>query len=160
MQLRTHRKTRGFTLAEVLVSLALMAVIMVAAAMAIYAAENSHAYNAEKNDLLVRARGTLDRISQDVRRCSSFAVTDTTRLDVTMPNGDIHTYQYSAASNGSVLYCQTVGLTTTTPTVLTNSVHAFIVIDAGISCRTQIVLQGTLSQCTVTATATPGKSLF
>lgn len=53
-----HR-TRAFTLAEVLISLALMALLMTAAALGINAANQSHVYNSEKSDLVAKARGTL-----------------------------------------------------------------------------------------------------
>ena len=43
--MRNDRRRRGFTLAEMLISMALMALIMVAAALAIQAAGSSHAYN-------------------------------------------------------------------------------------------------------------------
>ena len=65
-----HR-TRAFTLAEVLISLARMALLITAAALGINAANQSHTYNSEKSDLVAKARGILDRIVRDVHRAQS-----------------------------------------------------------------------------------------
>ncbi len=160
MSPRGGRKTCGFTLMEMLLSMSLMAVLMLAAAFAIYAAEGSHAYNSEKNNLLTCARGVTDRLSLDIRRCTSFTVNSTTNVAVLLPNGATNTYYYSAAGGGTVLYTQTVAGVTTTPAVLTSYVQSFTVANDAPSCRIQIVLQGTYSQYQITATATPGKALF
>jgi prepilin-type N-terminal cleavage/methylation domain-containing protein len=152
---------RGFTLAELLISLALMAVIMVAAAVALYAAESSHAYNAQKNDLVTRARGVVDRISQDVRRCSSFTVTSENSVEVTLTSGYKHAYQYSSAGGGTLLYTETdLAGVQTAPAVLSTYVQSFQVANHTPSCRMQITLKGALATSTVVATATPGKDLF
>ena len=141
--------------------MSLTAVLMLAAAFAIYAAERSHAYNSEKNQLIIRARGVTDRIAQDVRRCVSFTTPDGTSVAIQLPSGLTHTYQYSTASGGSVLYFETDAIgNTTTPAVLTTYVQTFSVTTVDPSCRIQIVLKGTLSQCQMTSTATPGKVLF
>jgi prepilin-type N-terminal cleavage/methylation domain-containing protein len=161
MRQQTPRKTRGFTLAEMLISLTLMAVLVAAAAVAIYAAEASHAYNSEKNELLARARGVLDRVSTDVRRASSFSIPDSHTLAISFPGGLVHTYTYSTAGGGTLLYTETdLALVTTTPIVMTPYVQSFTITDKAPACLVQIGLKGTLSQCNVTITATPAKNLF
>jgi prepilin-type N-terminal cleavage/methylation domain-containing protein len=165
MRQQTPRKTRGFTLAEMLISLALMAVLVAAAAVAIYAAEASHAYNSEKNELITRARGVLDRISTDIRRANSFTISFTITgdnvLDVNLPSGLVHTYAYSSAGGGTLLYTETdLALNTTTPIVMTPYVQSFTVTDRSPACLIQLALKGTLSQCQISVTATPAKALF
>ena len=156
-----NRSNRGFTLAELLLSMSLTAVLMLAAAFAIYAAERSHAYNSEKNQLIIRARGVADRISQDIRRSASFTATDGTSVAIQLPSGLTHTYQYSSGGGGTVLYFETdLAGNQTTPTVLTAYVQSFSASTVAPSCQIQIVLKGTLSESQVTATATPGKVLF
>jgi prepilin-type N-terminal cleavage/methylation domain-containing protein len=160
MRPRTHHNTRGFTLAEMLISLALMSMLVAAAAVAIYAAEASHAYNTEKNELVSRARGVLDRIATDVRGSSSHTVSGGNTLAVTLPSGLIHTYQYSSAGGGTILYSETDGLTTTSPIVMSGYVQSLSISDTSSSVRLQLALKGTQSQCQVTITATPVKALF
>ncbi len=58
---------RGFTIAELLVALALTALLMTAVAFAMHGAEQTNRYNRTKAELVARARGVLDRISRDVR---------------------------------------------------------------------------------------------
>jgi|WetSurMetagenome_2_1015567.scaffolds.fasta_scaffold07253_2 prepilin-type N-terminal cleavage/methylation domain-containing protein len=155
-----HTK-RGFTLAEMLLSMSLTAVLMLAAAFAIYAAERAHTYSSEKNQLIIRARGVTDRIAADIRRCTSFTATDGSSVAVQMPNGLVHTYQYSAAGGGTVLYFETDALgNSTPPAVLTAYTQTFTAATAGSSCQISVVLKGTVSECQVTSTATPGKVLF
>jgi prepilin-type N-terminal cleavage/methylation domain-containing protein len=152
---------RGFTLAELLLSMSLTAMLMMAAAFAIYAAERSHAYNNEKNQLIIRARGVTDRIAQDIRRCASFTATDGTSVAVQLPSGLTHTYQYSEGGGGTVLYYETdLAGNQTSPAVLTAYVRSFSPTTVAPSCQVQISLKGTMAECQINSTATPGKVLF
>jgi type II secretory pathway pseudopilin PulG len=58
---------RGFTVAELLLALALTGLLMTAIAFAMHGAEQSNQYNRTKAELVARARGVLDRIARDVR---------------------------------------------------------------------------------------------
>lgn len=75
--MRRHRRQRGgFTMAELLVGLALTAMLMLVVAMGIYAATASNEYNTTKVELVATARGVLNRIAADVRRCERAVVND------------------------------------------------------------------------------------
>jgi len=66
----------GFTIAELLVALALTALLMTAVAFAMHSAEQSNAYNRTKAELVARARGVLDRIARDVRCAEATTVSE------------------------------------------------------------------------------------
>ena len=169
MRSTTRTSRRGFTLAEVLISLALMALLMVSAALAIQAAQTSHAYNTEKCELVARTRGVLDRMTRDTRRSQSFTVLDVWTVAVILPSGFIHTYYWDGVQGGDLLYTETDPNTITyelpwgvpgTPVVLTSGVQDFTVSDADPSCRVYIYLVGRLTKEEGTMTATPVKALF
>jgi len=67
---------RGFTVAELLIALALTALLMTAVAFAMHGAEQSNRYNRTKAELVARARGVLDRIARDVRCAEATIVAD------------------------------------------------------------------------------------
>jgi len=70
-------KTRkGFTVAELLIALALTALLMTAVAFAMHSAEQSNRYNRTKAELVARARGVLDRVARDVRCAEATIVAD------------------------------------------------------------------------------------
>jgi len=154
-----RRTSRGFTLVEVILALALMALLMVAAALAMEAAHDSHAYNAEKTDLVLRTRGVLDRIARDIRVAKSFHVPDPRTLDVTMPDDTVHTYAWDGASGGNLIYTVTDGLAVSED-VLTGQVHAFSVSDRSPACSVSLALEGDLAKSEASLTATPRKSVF
>ena len=158
---RRYGRNRGFTLAEMLIAMALLAFIMVAAALAIQAAETSHAYNTEKAELVTRARGTLDRIAADVRRAASFEVTDVHTLTIALADGSVHTYDWDGVRPGNLRYTETPaeGAAGSTFTV-TGYVDMYSVEEAGQGCRITLGLVGRLSTCSTSITATPGKVLY
>jgi prepilin-type N-terminal cleavage/methylation domain-containing protein len=149
----------GFTLAELLISMALMAMIMAAAAMAIHAASMAHGYNAAKTDIVAKARGVVDRISQDIRVAVSFDVPDGRTLNVTMPNGTIHSYVWDGAVDGNLTYVLTDGETVTSA-VLTDDVQAFSVSDDSPACTVSIALENTKAAAAATMTAMSRKAMF
>jgi len=69
-------RRRGFTVAELLIALALTALLMTAVAFAMHGAEQSNRYNRTKAELVARARGVLDRIARDVRCAEATVVVD------------------------------------------------------------------------------------
>jgi len=165
----TRTSRRGFTLVEVLISLALMALLMTAAALGIQAAQTSHAYNTEKCELVARTRGVLDRMTREVRRSQSFTVLDARTVAVIVTSGYIHTYYWDGVQGGNMLYTVTDPVTITfdlpwgvpgTPVILTSGVQAFTVSDADPSCRVYLYLVGQRAKEEGTMTATPVKALF
>jgi prepilin-type N-terminal cleavage/methylation domain-containing protein len=160
MRINIH-KVCGFTLPELMLSMTLLAFLMVAAALGIQAAEGSRSYNFEKTDLTTRARGVLDRLSRDVRRAASYAMTDSRTVVVTMTNGDTHAYAWDGASGGNLTYSYTPnGSLVATSAVLTDKVTAFEVTDANPSLIVRIVLTGTKATSEMCISATPRKSLY
>ena len=169
MRIVANPSRRGFTLVEVLISLALMAMLMTAAALAIQAAQTSHAYNTEKCELVARTRGVLDRMTREIRRSQSFTVLDARTVAVVVTSGYIHTYYWDGVQGGNLLYTETDPVTIGidypwgipgTPVVLTGGVQAFTVSDASPSCRVYIYLVGQRAKEEGTITATPVKALF
>jgi len=69
-------RTRGFTIAELLIALALMGLIMSAIAYGMYSAEGTSKYNTRRAELVARARGVLDRIASDVWRADATLTSD------------------------------------------------------------------------------------
>ena len=160
---------RGFTLVEMLIAMALLAMIMVAAGLAVQAAGYAQLYNSEKGDLVARARGVMDRLALDVRRSESVTATDDKSLAVTMVGGQIRTYAWDGAQGGNVTYSEAAYDTISLehpwgvpgPAVkLTGYVNAFPVEQVGAGCRVQILLQGQRANCQAAITVTPLKSLY
>jgi len=153
---------RAFTIAEMLIALALMAMLMVAAALAIQAAQTSHAYNREKTDLVSRTRGVLDRIARDVRRAQSVDVyVDKDGVDVHLPDGTTHTYVWDQSVGGdlSFVFTDDDGVPTA-PSTLTGFVRSFIVEDEEPTYRFRLELEGERAEAEAGITVTPRKALF
>ena len=155
----TPASSDGFTLVEILIAMVLMALLMVAAALAMEAAHDSHAYNAEKNDLVLRTRGVLDRIARDVRVAKSFQVPNPRTLDVTLFDDIVHTYAWDGADGGNLIYTVTDDLVVSEQ-VLTGQVHVFAASDDGLACKVSLPLEGDLATSEATLTATPRKAVF
>jgi prepilin-type N-terminal cleavage/methylation domain-containing protein len=152
---------RGFTLVEILMSMALMAFIMVAAALAIQSAEMSHNYCAEKAELGARGRGVLDRIALDVRQAASVRINEEGELEVTVAEGWIHTYAWDGTPGGNVTYTETNAAGVEFPQVLlAGFTQAFDLEGAGEGCRIHLRLEGRRATFETTITATPGKVLW
>jgi len=64
---RLHKRVSGFTVAELLLALALTALLMTAVGFAMNSAGQSSKYNRTKAELVARARGVLDRMARDIR---------------------------------------------------------------------------------------------
>ena len=153
------RSSRGFTLAELLVALALMALLVTAAAMGIYAAQISHAYNSEKTDLVARARGVLDRITRDIRQAESVESPDAATVAITFASGATHTYEWDGAAGGGITLTITDGGTTVN--TLTEDVQSFQVDDtAKPTYVIKIALSGEKATVEASLSATPRKEFF
>jgi len=157
-----HRHRRGFTLVEMLLSMALMAIIMVAAAVALRAAADAHSYNAEKAELAARMRGVMDRLAIDVRRSASILIPTGTSVDITLADGSVHSYSWDGQSPGTLQYVETpAGELLPSPAVtLTAYVTTFSVQEAESGCLFSLTLTGSEATSHATITATPGKSLY
>jgi len=155
-------RRRGFTFIELMIAMALMAMIMTAAALAINAAGVSRSFNAEQADLVARARGVLDRIARDMRTATAFDVTDPKVLSIDMPDGSNRTYQWDGTAGGNLSFVFTsTGSVIDAPVVLTNKVKSFEVTDAASpACNIAILLQGTKASAGYTITATPRKTVY
>ena len=167
---------RGFTLVEMLIAMALLAMIMVAAGLAVQAAGYAQLYNSEKGDLVARVRGVMDRLALDVRRSESVTAKDDKSLAVEVVNGQIRqirVYAWDGAQGGHVTYSETdengvpgtpVTLTGYVPPgppdTLAGYVDEFHVEQVGAGCRVRILLQGQHASCQAAITATPLKSLY
>ncbi|HUS46182.1 MAG TPA: prepilin-type N-terminal cleavage/methylation domain-containing protein [Phycisphaerae bacterium] len=157
--MHTRSCESGFTLAEMLISLALMALLVTAAAMGIHAAQVSHAYNTEKADLVARVRGVLDRIARDIRRADSFSVPDGDDkvVTITMPDGSTRAYEWDGEDGGDLTLTVDGG----TPATLTGFVHSFVVSDDNQpTCEVRLELVGDKAATEASITATPRKELF
>jgi type II secretory pathway component PulJ len=154
-----HRRAPAFTIAEVLIAMALVALLMAAAAMAIQAASSAHAYNLEKTDLLARSRGVLDRIARHVRLAASFTVPDAHTLVVTLPDETVHTYAWDSTVGGTLTYTKTDGMVSESG-VLTDRVESFTASDDSPACTVRISLKGDLASSGASLTATPRKSVY
>ena len=153
-----HR-TRAFTLAEVLISLALMALLMTAAALGIHAANQSHAYNSEKSDLVAKARGILDRIVRDVHRAQSVESPNSRTIVVTLAGDVTHTYQWNGTTGGTIT--MTVDDGGVTAGTLADGVQAFTVTDdQEPTFQIRLVLAGEKATSEAVITATPRKEFF
>jgi prepilin-type N-terminal cleavage/methylation domain-containing protein len=159
-----HCPARGFTLAELMLSLALLVFLMMASALAIQAAHASHVYNMEKTDLVTKSRGVLDRLARDVRRCSSFNVPDACTVTISMPNGDTNIYAWDGVAGGNLTYTYipegSPPGSSGTSGILTNQVQTFLVTDDSPACTVKIVLQGSLTTSAARISATPRKAVY
>jgi len=154
-----HR-TRAFTLAEVLISLALMALLITAAALGIDAANQSHTYNSEKSDLVAKARGILDRIVRDVHRAKSVAVPNDRSITITMLDDSTRTYAWTGIAGGAIALTVTDS-DGTKSAVLTDDVQTFTVDDADQPTYSiHLVLAGGKATTEASITATPRKEFF
>jgi len=110
--------TRGFTIAELLIALALTAMLMTAVAFAMHGADQSSTYNRTKADLVARARGVLDRMARDIRGADATIVTaDGSAVNIRIvraqPGGGTQTLwrQYRLVGNEVLLYEDTCAIT-------------------------------------------------
>jgi len=153
-----HR-TRAFTLAEVLISLALMALLITAAALGISAANQSHTYNSEKSDLVAKARGILDRIVRDVHRAQSVESPNSRTIVVTLADDVTHTYQWNGTTGGTIT--MTVNDGGVTAGTLADGVQDFTVThDQEPTFQIRLVLAGEQATTEAVITATPRKEFF
>ena len=163
-------KTRGFTIAELLIAMALMGLLLSAIAYGMYSAETTSDYNIRKAELVTRARGVLDRIAADTWRADATLVSeDRTAVNIMfarrLPGGGQETVwrQYRKEQVGGeavikvyeddspIAFPPATPLSSATGAVLTPNVKTFDVWSEVTSPRT---ITETLS-CQITATCGP-----
>ena len=153
------RCSPGFTLAEVLISLALMALLVTAAAVGIHAAQQAHAYNSERADLVTRTRGVLDRIARDVRRGQEVSAPNSRTITITMLDDSTRTYAWNGIVGGDIALTVVDGGTTSA--VLTDGVQEFAVDDAPKpTYALHLILAGVKATTEASITTTPRKEFF
>lgn len=103
----------GFTLIEVLLSLALTAVLLVSVAAAIKAVTEGYKENIPITEATTAARFSLSKMMRNVRTADEIS-TSTNRLTILPPNdgNGLTQIEYNLA-NGALYYSCTVGGTTT-----------------------------------------------
>ncbi|HUU93518.1 MAG TPA: hypothetical protein VM238_20190 [Phycisphaerae bacterium] len=167
-----HSKTGGFTIAELLLAMALMGLIMSAIAYGMYGAENTSEYNTRRAELLVHARGVLDRIAADVWRAdATLASNDNSAVSISfarrLPGGGEEIvwrqYRKEVADGGTIIAVYedsnpiamppAAPASSATRAVLASNVKTFNVWSEITSSRT---ITETLS-CQITATCGPNR---
>ena len=160
----------GFTLPEILLAMALMALIMAAAAAAIYAANTSYTYNSEKTELVAKACGVLDRIARDIRRATDFEILDdeilvnVQSLRIRLPDGTRHTYTWDGTDRGDITFVKTESDNSESDPerLIKGDVTSFTVEQptGSQSCHVQVSLTGDYATVSKNITVTPRKVLF
>ena len=113
MATRPNKFTNGFTIAEILVALAITGLILAAVAVALNASIINYRENEDIFKTVNSARQALSRITTDVRTASRVFVVDETPEQCSMETADGHSirYQYynssSAAETREKLYLET-----------------------------------------------------
>ena len=165
-------KRSGIGLAELLISVSLMAALLAAVAAAMNATFTGYSENEKISSATQAARSVLNRVATDVRRCEDATVTATSVTLVPVADGSGLTQLKYELLNGTLFYYRTVNGVTTTYTLLGSGdraqVTAFVVnrvagTDAGgQACTTSVTVALTLTvdnrTLTVTTTADPRRN--
>jgi len=102
---RQHGK-RGFTLMEVLISLAVLAMLMAAIGAAVHSSLQSYTENQKSLALTQAARSVLDRMMREVRTAADVdSTTNSLTIDADGTGQNTASYQFSP---GAFYYVQTV----------------------------------------------------
>ncbi len=101
---RKRNQASGFTLAELLVGLALLVMIMSTVAVAMHGAANLSVYGADKGRSLTKATLALSRMGRDIRRADAISLTTPSELQLTMPDGETIQYVWNGTSGDSLTY--------------------------------------------------------
>jgi prepilin-type N-terminal cleavage/methylation domain-containing protein len=114
----TDRTDRAFTLIEVLLATALLALLLSAVAVAMHASMQSYTENEHLTALTQAARSVLSRMMRDVRTADAVDSTSTTLTILPPADGSGVTQVQYAWTGGSLTYSQTTGAGTTTEVLL------------------------------------------
>jgi prepilin-type N-terminal cleavage/methylation domain-containing protein len=94
----------GYTLVELLIGMAMLAMIMVAVALAMQGAANANIYAMDKSRSLQQASLTLNRLSTDIRRAQSIQIVEPGCLDLVMPDNQWRRYQWGNAEGDPLMF--------------------------------------------------------
>jgi len=112
-----NQGTRGFTLAEMLLSVALAAMLLASLAAAMKASLDSYQANDRIASVTQAARSTMDRMMRDVRT-ADVADTTSSSLTITPAGQPAVQVQYQLASDRKLYYRKTVSGTTTSSVLM------------------------------------------
>lgn len=118
--MNTQKQKQGFTLVEVLISLAIMSMLLVAIAAAMNASLNSYHQNDQIATATQVVRSVLNRMTYDIRTAQTLAVTSHSITIIPPTNPDNITeieYQYTS---GKLLYIITQNGTPSTYILIDN----------------------------------------
>jgi prepilin-type N-terminal cleavage/methylation domain-containing protein len=109
MSTRSTKSAAGFTLAELLIALAVMGILLAAVAVAFNASFTNYRENEDIFKSINKARQALNRITTQIRTANRVYVIDETLEQCSMetPDGQYIRYQYNDANNA--LYMETNG---------------------------------------------------
>ena len=121
-----RRGRPGFTLVELLIGMAMLAMIMVAVALAMRGAADASAYGADKSRSLTQATLALARLSSDLRGAATVDLTSSHAVTLTMPTGEQRSYAWSGAEGAPLVFASGAnpGGNTLVPEVLDFSLQA------------------------------------
>ncbi len=114
----TPSRQTGFTLAELLIAMALLVLLMVSLATAVHASLKSYEVNEQIASATQATRTVLSRMMQEVRTASDV---DCTTLELTVyppeGSGTVDKLRYSL-QNGALIYTRWIGASSTDHTLL------------------------------------------
>jgi prepilin-type N-terminal cleavage/methylation domain-containing protein len=101
MSTRPTKSTAGFTLAELLIALAVMGILLAAVAVAFNASFTNYRENEDIFKSLNKARQALNRITTQIRTAKEVYVIDETLEQCSMEtcDGQVIRYQYNSTNN-------------------------------------------------------------
>ena len=94
----------GFTLVELLIGMAMLAMIMVAAALAMRGAADASTYGAHKARSLTQATLALGRLSADLRGAAVVELESSNAVTLTMPTGEQRCYSWSGTEGAPLVF--------------------------------------------------------
>lgn len=101
---RRGHHTEAFTLVEVLLSLAILAMLMAAIGSAVYASLDSYEQNEHIASATQATRAVLDRISRDIRTAAAVSAGSTQITIITPAGSEAQQIDYDWDSGDGVLY--------------------------------------------------------
>lgn len=113
--------TRAFTLVELLVALALLAMMLASVAAATHASLQSYSENDQYAGITQTARSIMDRLAREARTCEDISITSTTVSIAPIANAEGLTEIRYERSGNKLLYHRVVNGVTTTHTLLGDS---------------------------------------
>jgi prepilin-type N-terminal cleavage/methylation domain-containing protein len=96
-------RTAGFTLVELMVSVALMAMLMAAVALATKGAADASSYENDKGRSLVEATLALNRVDTDIRRAADVTANNAHSITVTLPDASVWTYSWDGVAGHALM---------------------------------------------------------